>query len=84
MQGTSLNELRVLAGERRPRFMRHVRATCGLAQPDLIRIVRSAQAYSPLLRAAALRNLVAATPIEVTRGRCYVGRWRLVRMHYRL
>ncbi len=84
MQGTSLNELRVLAGERRQRFMRHVRATCGLTQPDLIRIVRSAQAYSPLLRAAAPRNLVATTPIEVTRGRCYAGRRRLVRMHYRL
>lgn len=70
--------------DRRQRFMRHVRTTRALSHADLIRIVRLAHACSPLLRAAALRNLVAATPIEVTYGHCYAVRRRLVRMHYRL
>lgn len=47
-----------------------------------VNIIRAKGQYSPLLRAAALRNLISMAPIEVTRGRPYLSARRLVRGHY--
>ena len=59
-----------------------VRTTYVLPSFQLIRIIRSVESYSPLMRAAALRNLVCSAPYEVTRGRCYSERRRLVRAYF--
>lgn len=76
------NTLRVLAGEKRQRFFGHIRATNVLPIHHLVRVARAQGQYTPLMRAAALRNLVASAPIDVTKGRCYLERRRLVRAHY--
>lgn len=78
-----MNELRLLASERRQRFFGHIRATYVLPVHHLVRVARSSS-YSPLMRCAALRNLVAVAPLEVTRGRCFLERRRLVRAHYQV
>ncbi len=82
MRCPTLEEVYVLASEKRQRFMQHVRTTYVLPRFHLIRIIRSAESYSPQMRAAALRNLVYSAPIEVTQGRCYLEKRRLVRAHY--
>lgn len=84
MRCPSLDEVYVLASEKRQRFFWHIRTTYVQPPFRLIRIIRSADSYSPLMRAAALRNLIATAPIEVTRGCCYPERRRLVRAHYRV
>ena len=48
----------------------------------LVRVASAKGQYTPLMRAAALRNLVASAPLEVTKGRCYLERRQLVRAHY--
>lgn len=78
-----MNQLRVLASERRQRFFGHIRASYVLSVHDLVRVVRSTS-YSTLIRTAALRNLVAVAPLEVTRGQCFLVRRRLVRAHYQV
>lgn len=82
MRCPTLAEMFVLASEKRQRFMAHVRTTYVLPRHHLIRIAKSKDSYSPLLRAATLRNLVSTAPLEVTQGRCYPERRRLVRAHY--
>ena len=82
MRCSTLAEVYLHASEKRQRFMQHVRATYVLPRHHLIRIIRASDAYSPRMRAAALRNLVAQAPIEVTQGRCYAARRKLVRAHY--
>lgn len=47
-----------------------------------VNVIRAKGQYSPLLRAAALRNLIAMAPIDVTRGRPDLSARRLVRGHY--
>jgi hypothetical protein len=77
-----LSTQRVLASEKRQRFFGHLRATEVLPVYHLIRIARSSADYNPRVRAAALRQLVARAPIEVTLGRPFPERRRLVRTHY--
>lgn len=73
---------RVLASEKRQRFFGLVRATFPLSTIDLIQVINAADRYSALMRAAALRNLVCLAPVEVTQGRSYLERRRLVRAHF--
>lgn len=73
---------RVLAGEKRQLFFGHIRATDELPPHHLVRVIRSKQSYSPFFRAAVLRNLVYSAPVEVTQGRPYIERRRLVRAYY--
>lgn len=73
---------RVLAGEKRQRFFGHIRATNVLPIHHLVRVASAKGNYTSLMRAAALRNLVASAPLEVTKGRCYLERRQLVRAHY--
>jgi len=75
-------ELRVVAGEKRQRFFHLIRQTHRLPLHELVRVVGAKLMYSPRLRAAALRNLVASTPTAITLGRCYAERRRLVRRHF--
>lgn len=73
--------MRVLP-ERRFRFMALVRDTYKLPTHALVAIVGDKDRYSVRLRAAALRNLVCSSPVELTQGRCYFAKRRLVRAHY--
>ncbi|MCY1165250.1 hypothetical protein D9M73_51530 [compost metagenome] len=73
---------RVLASEKRQRFFGHLRATEVLPIHHLIRIARSSANYSPTMRAAALRQLIAQSPIDVTKGRPFAERRHLARAHY--
>jgi len=82
MRCPTLDEVYVLASEKRQRFMLHVRTTNVLPIYHLVRIAKARDSYSPQMRAAALRNLVAQAPVEVTQGRCFAERRRLVRAHY--
>ena len=66
------------------RLRRFLNLLAGLRRctvPDLIPIVRE-QRHPLLLRVAALRWLILLAPLEVTQGRCYLARRRLVRQHY--
>lgn len=66
------------------RLRRFLNLLAGLRRctvPDLIPIVRERR-HSVLLRVAALRWLIHLAPLEVTQGRCYLARRRLVRQHY--
>ena len=45
-------------------------STYKLSITELVRIVRAKTEYSPLMRVAALRNLIASASIEITGGRC--------------
>jgi len=74
---------RVLASERRQTFFGHIRA-CDVLPPFHLRRVIADKGYSARLRAAALRVLTAIAPIEVTQGRPFAERRRLVRRHYKL
>lgn len=73
----------VLASERRQAFFGHLRACEVLPPYHLKRIIADA-GYSARLRSAALRVLVGKSPLEVTQGRPYAERRRLVRQHYRI
>lgn len=48
---------------------------------DLVPIVRENR-YPPLLRIAALRQLIHLAPIDITQGAPYWTRRRYVRQHY--
>ena len=74
---------RVIAGKKRQRFFGHLRATDVLPIHHLVRVVKD-ETYPPFFRAAVLRNLVNVAPIEVTQGRPFCERRRLVRAHYRV
>lgn len=74
----------IYPSERTVRFRRLV-AHCHrqlTREAEFVRVIRDKERYSALLRAAALRNLVAQAPIEVTQGRTYLWRRRAVRLHY--
>lgn len=75
-------EINVLASERRQRFFRHIKTTYPLPAHELIRIIRAREGYAPLVRVAALRNLICCTSVEITQGRSYLERRRLVRHHF--
>jgi len=75
-------ETRVLASESRQRFFGHIRATDVLPVYHLVRIARAADLYSPKMRSAALRNLVARAPLEITKGATFIQRRKAVRLHY--
>lgn len=47
-----------------------------------VEVVRAKDRYAPILRSAALRNLIRMAPLEVTRGQPYLQARRLVRAHY--
>lgn len=64
------------------RFARMVHDTYGLSHELLVHIVRSKDRYSVHYRTAALRHLVMSAPLDVTGGRPFAGRRRLVRRHY--
>lgn len=68
--------------ETRFRFMALVRDTYKLPTHALVAIIGAKGRYSVRLRAAALRNLVCSSPVELTQGRCYSASRRLVRAHY--
>lgn len=70
-----------LASEKRQKFFGHIRATDVLPEHHQVRVIRD-KSYSALFRAAVLRNLVHTAPIEVTKGRCFAEKRRLVRKHY--
>lgn len=73
---------RHLLSERRQAFFGHIRATHCLPAYHLVRIIRSKDCYSVRVRAAALRNLVGIASLDVTQGRPFAERRRLVRQHY--
>lgn len=73
---------RVNLGEKRQRFYGHIRTTDVLPIYHLVRIAKAKELYSPLMRAAALRNLCCVAPLEVTKGACFRTRLRLIRSHY--
>lgn len=68
--------------ETRFRFMALVRDTYKQPTHALVAIIGAKDRYSVRLRAAALRNLVCSSPVELTQGRCYFAKRRLVRAHY--
>lgn len=68
--------------ESRLRFFGHIRATDVLPVHHLVRIARCSDTYPARMRAAALRNLVAKAPLDVTQGRPFAARRKLVRAHY--
>jgi len=72
----------VLASARRQRFFGHIRSTYVLPRYHLVRVLQAKDQYTPLMRVAALRNLVACAPQHITQGRPYVERRRLVRQHF--
>ena len=74
---------RVLASDRRQAFFGHIRA-CEVLPPHHLKRVITDEGYSARLRSAALRVLVAKSPIEITQGRPFAERRRLVRQHYKL
>ncbi|CAM5535035.1 hypothetical protein TMEC54S_00328 [Thauera mechernichensis] len=47
-----------------------------------VQVVQAKDRYAPILRSAALRNLIRMAPLEVTRGQPYLQARRLVRQHY--
>lgn len=74
---------RNLCSVSRRAFWGHIRTTYVLPAHHLVLVIRD-QTYSARFRAAALRNLVAVAPIEVTKGRCFAERRKLVRQHYQV
>lgn len=77
-----MSTVRVLASFKRQRFFGLIRATYVLPMCHLVRVAKAKDHYSPLVRSAALRNLVCIAPLEVTKGACYSVRRRLVRAFY--
>ncbi|CAN7650979.1 hypothetical protein LJR129_005083 [Acidovorax sp. LjRoot129] len=68
--------------QREQRFIALIRETYSQPPHALIEIARNKDRYSVILRSAALRNLVSSSPTELTLGRCYAERRRIVRAHY--
>ena len=77
-----MSTTRVLASAKRQRFFGHIRSTNVLPIYHLVRVANAKEQYSPLMRAAALRNLVCIAPLEITKGACYLERRRSVRAFY--
>lgn len=67
---------------RRAYFYRLVHETYGLAEAELLVIIRAKGVFSPRYRAAALRHLHRIAPLDVTQGRPFAEARRLVRRHY--
>lgn len=70
--------------DKRMAFVGHLRALDVLPDHHLLRVVRSADIYSPRVRTAALRHLVARAPLEITRGQPFATRRRYVRAFYKI
>lgn len=77
-----MSTTRVLASAKRQRFFGHIRSTNVLPIYHLVRVANAKEQYPPLMRSAALRNLVGIAPLEVTKGACYSERRRAVRAFY--
>lgn len=75
--------LPIAAYDRQQRFFRHIRATYGLSTEALVEVVRN-RAYTPAFRAGALRNLVGAADLSITKGACFGLRRRFVRAHFQV
>lgn len=74
--------VRIAPSHRRRRFVQCLVDADRLSTEQLIVVVRARFSVSALARCAALRVLTALAPIEVTQGRPYLERRRLVRKHY--
>lgn len=68
--------------ETRYRFFALIRDTYRLPTHALVTVVGDKDRYSIRLRAAALRNLVCSSSLEVTQGRPYAASRRAVRAHF--
>lgn len=73
----------VLASRNRQAFFGHIRTVEVLPNYHVLRVIRE-PSYPPRVRAAALRILVDRAPIDVTKGRPFAERRRLVRKHYKV
>lgn len=71
-----------LASAKRQRFFGHLRATEVLPIHDLVNIAQAIDRFSPLMRSAALRQIVGKAPLEITHGRPYAESRRLCRVHF--
>jgi len=71
-----------LVSLKRQLFFALIRETYPLQTASLIAVVTNKAHYSPRYRAAALRNLMHAPPLDVTRARSFVERRRIVRHHF--
>lgn len=71
-----------MRSERLHRLTLLLRDTRNAHSDTLIQVVREKHRFTPLLRVAALRELIGRAPVEVTLGRPYLERRRLVRQHF--
>lgn len=79
-----LTHNRVLMSKRRQLFFSYVRETILIPTDQLVHVVRSSGQWSARFRAAALRNLISKTPLEVTGGAPFLERRRATRKHYQV
>ncbi|MGF6440312.1 hypothetical protein [Paraburkholderia youngii] len=77
-----MNHARTILGDTRQRFFASIQRYALLTIEQLVDVARDQQRFSPRSRAAALRHIVARAPIEVTLGRPFAARRRLVRKHF--
>ncbi|MBY0365419.1 hypothetical protein [Roseateles aquatilis] len=70
-----------MATDRLTRLLRLLAGLRRRSTEELLPILRERR-HPPLLRVAALRWLVHLAPLDVTQGRSYAARRRLVRRHY--
>ncbi len=71
-----------LVSTKRQLFFAFIRATHTLPVASLRSIVANKAHSSPRYRAAALRNLMQAAPLDVTLGRPFAEKRIIVRLHY--
>ena len=83
MSRIASGEAKVFVSQGQRAFQASIRASYGLSCKQLLQVLSNNTGTSRF-RAAALRNLVACAPLEVTRGRPFLERRRLVRKHYRV
>lgn len=69
--------------QRRHRFVVYLSQIRYFQTYILMEIIRDTS-RTKLFRLAALRTLVCASPIEITQGRPYIERKKLVRTHYQI
>lgn len=63
-------------------FFANIRAAAKLSSEELIRIAKAKGEYHPRVREAALREVMWRAPLEVSQGKPFGLRRRLVRQHY--
>ena len=71
-----------LVSMKRQLFFAFIRETHTLPVASLRTIVANKAHSSPRYRAAALRNLMQASPSVLTQGRPFAEKRRIVRLHY--